>query len=549
METVFTKLSNNKDTRNVDINTIIQSMIKKLLTLPLLLWMVMACDSNENEQTSLPDDTSEELPEIPIVGFEANLEVATTLNISIPENSNIERTSVLVNEDELLSTTNKTFSFDLNPFDYPTGQNTLSLVFSDTDGNESRQSKTFEVNKLLVSIASARVFSSRQAFFSVNTLQGELIAFANVTKEVENINLYANDGFVEQPIVVTSYIINSGEFYQVDVHSISDLEPGTDLIALQRAAGITTEDTFDGSPLITPFTIDVFDLDTEEQGESLFAVGHNHIVEANSTTPGTGGFTSQLRFISNNEPIRDVVLYTSQSGTVAVDNQFNIEDYRYRLIPNPTDQSLSFTEFETASNTVTFNIPDNTENYTFRVFGFLNQTALANNEYRYVYDSNSGNTSSQIQFPVIPEYTILRNDLRISLNGGNTSFKASTLGEKDIALPNWSASLSGDVIALSGDFDKFTTSFSRSSTGGVFNWKYTTEQKENFELPFDDFELPSELLTFATANNLDLSAINSTENFRIALFDSSKEVTYAELLFHPFTYHLLDDVYELSFGL
>lgn len=528
-------------------------MLNRPLTLLLLLLLILSCDPEESESTNVTDDTAEEMdttPPVPtITGLEVDLEVTTTINITIQEASEIEEISVLVNQIEILNTKEKTFSFELNPFDYPSGENTLTIVAEDTEGNRSEESQTFEVNKLLVSIASPRVFNTQQAFFSANTLQGELVAFANVTKEVENIKLYANDGFIEQPIVVTSYVVSSGEFYQVDLNSISDLEPGSDLVILQQAAGLNTEDTFVSSPLINPFSIDVLDVNTEDEGKSLFAVGHNHIVEANNTSGNPGAFQSQLNFISNDEPIRDVVLYTSQSGTVAIHNQFNIEDYKYLIIPNPTNQSLSISEFQIASNTNTFNIPSIAEIYNFQVLGFLSESALANNEYRYLYDVNSANTNNQIQFPVIPEYNVFRNNLRISFNGGNSSLEISTLGEKDIMLPAWNASLLGETITLNGDFDKFTTSFSLNTSGGVLNWNYTAKQQESFQLPFDDFELPNELLDFAVANNLDLSSINAGANFKVTLFDSSKDMTYEELLFHPFTYHLLEDVYELSIGL
>ncbi len=521
-------------------------MHKKLFALAIVFLLVIACDTGENREVSLPDDTFEEIPDIPIVGFEANLEVATTLNISIPANSNIERTSVLVNEDELLTTTNKTFSFDLNPFDYPTGQNTLSLVFSDAEGNESRQTETFEVNKLLVSIAAPLVADSQQVYFSVNTMDGELLSFASVNRKLEIVKLYADDDFTPQPIIVTSYVLRPEAIYRATINSIANIEPGTDLVKHQEAGGIPTENTYEaGSDNV--FFVDVTNITSEILAKSLLAAAYGHIGSSFPLEQQTTGFETRLQFRSGINPtIENAFIYTSNSFLDPSGDKIGIEDYEYLFLETLPNSSISFQQFEKPTETRTINIPNTAVSYFVDTFGYLSEESFRNNKYHFIYDQKGiENINNTMQIPLIDKFEIVRNQVLLTLNDSRT-LTVSTLGLKDIAPLDWTATRSGNTVEMSGDFDKFTLTLVLDNNPDIsMRWLYTEKYQENYSMPFESFEFPEEFTSYASSQNLNISNINADSIFFVEQFDSSEPLEYEELLFNIFNYTHLGDVYIL----
>lgn len=525
-------------------------MYKKLLLIASLFLLFIGCNPEENEQSNLPEDTVEEVdttaPIPSITGLEVDLEVTTTINISIQETSTIEEISVLVNQSEILNTKEKVFSFELNPFDYPNGENTLSIVAKDSEGNQSEENQTFEVNKLLVSIAAPAVPAVSQLFFSVNTMDGDLVAFAPVTRPLEIVKLYADDDFTPQPIIVTSYEMQPEAVYKASLKSIGGIEPGTDLLKLQEAAGFKSENTIDTSPYLEGgIVLNVTDINNEKLANSLFGAGYNHSAISRNTNGQSDNYEAQIFFrFQESQSVNNAFIYPSSFFIPNDEQQISIEEYKYLFIENPSNSTYSIQDFKVA-DTEFINIPSSVTSSFLRTFGFLNNEAFKNNDYRYVYDLNIENTNNLLELPLIKEFEFLRNSLILNLND-RRRLEISTLGFKDVVLPEWTVMRSDNTINMTGEFDKFTLSFILGDNPDVsMAWDFTDKYQESFEMPFESFEFPEEFITYSSAQNLSLLDFNSRGIFYIEQFDSSEPWVYEELLFNIFTYTKLGDVYIL----
>ena len=218
-------------------------MIKKILFLTFLSLSFIACEDENSTETDIITETT--APEISLINFSSELEVLTDINFTIKSASDNVNSVLSMNGKEVLTSDKKSFSFKINPFDYPTGENTLSIVVTDAEGNQNEQSKTIELRKLLVSIAAPFTSDSQEVWLSANTLDGELLAFTKATRQYEIVKMYANDDFIEQPIVVTSYLLSPDAIYKAQLKSIASIQPGTDLVKFQEASRVRTENTYD----------------------------------------------------------------------------------------------------------------------------------------------------------------------------------------------------------------------------------------------------------------------------------------------------------------
>lgn len=526
-------------------------MIKRLLFVFSLLTILLGCADNENDDDSIiigENDSSAPIVSISSLKdeLENGLEVQTTFNITVTDESDIVNTTILVNDDEIINTELKSFSFELNPFNYPIGDNKLSFISTDKEGNKNENSQTFEVRKLLVSVAAPAFSNELEVFFSANTTNGDLVAFEKVTKSLEIIKLYADDNFNFQPIILSSYILNSEATQKAQISSIASIIPGTDLVILQEAGGISTENTVDLSPITqNDLIIDISDIESERIANSIGALGFNHLAEPKNIFEEPSGFNTQVFYNHRtSETIKNTLIYTSNIFTKQTEAQVEIDNYKYLFLENPSNSTVSFQEFKIPSRQV-INIPNTATTCFLRTFGYLDTEAFRSHDFRFIYDINIENTSNSLEIPVIEEFETLRNSLILTLND-RRRLEVSTLGLKDVSVPDWTASRSGNIINMTGEFDKFTLSFILGDNPDIsMVWSFTDKYQENYAMPFESFEFPQEFINYASAHSLNLLDFNTRGIFNVEQFDTSETLDYEDLLFSIYTYTFLGDVYIL----
>lgn len=524
-------------------------MIKKILILSFISLLFTACEDENPIETDITTETT--TPEISLINFSSELEVLTDINFTIKSASDNVNSVLSMNGKEVLTSDKKSFSFKINPFDYPTGENTLSIVVTDSEGNQTEESKTIELRKLLVSIAAPFTSDSHEVWFSANTLDGELLAFTKTTRQYEIVKMYANDDFIEQPIVVTSYILSPDAIYKAQLESIASIQPGTDLVKFQEAARVRTENTYDFKPNTSnELVLDILDIDSEKIANSLLGIGFTHFAEPRNTITGAQGYNTQLTFIHKpSQTITDAFIHTSNIFNVNTEEKIQIEDFKYLFLEQPVSSSISFQEFKAPTTTQSINIPDESQNYLFQHHGFKNQTAFENFDFRLLYNINKENDNNKIEFPVINEFSIYQNSIFITLNE-NKRLEVSTLGIKDIQIPDWNATKSGNTILMTGDYDKFTLYFWREILPDIgIIWYFTDKYQESYELPFESFVFPEEFINYASSQNLSLIDFNNNTNFYIEQFNALESNNYEETIFGEVQLSLLADVYVLKSNL
>ncbi|GMN05069.1 hypothetical protein MTsPCn5_04570 [Croceitalea sp. MTPC5] len=519
-------------------------MYRKLLLLPFLFLIINGCDSEESEQTNLPDDTVGEVdttaPIPTITGLELDLEVATTIDISIQEASDIEEILVFVNQSEILNTKEKTFSFELNPFDYPNGENTLSIIAKDSEGNQSEENQTFEVNKLLASIASPYLIDNGRVFISANKMTGELITTVEVFRDFEIVKLYADDDFTEQPIVVTSYVmLGENNLVISEIKSIASITPGTDLVKFQDNARSWTENTFRPGQDYDYFSFSVEEIESERIARSLSGgsgIGLTDFVGVSigNVMEQTNGFTGNLRGRgSSNSTLNNILIHTTNSSLGPDFEKITMNDYKYLFVNDPNGQSISYSQFRSLDKIGEIQLPNNVEPYFIEVSGYKDETAYHNQNYSSMYTSSLENVvNGAIEIPIVDDFNLIISNISFSING-YSRMSASVVGEKSIEIPNWNAQKSQESIFLTGDFDLFKLSFSKTSPSGdrLVSWEYFHEKQDEVKLNIESFEFPEIIESLAEISQYDLESIKTPDRENIELIGSTGNLKYEELLF------------------
>jgi hypothetical protein len=514
-------------------------MIKKIIFSFFALTLIISCNPEESSST---DDSTAEIdttaPVASITGLDFQLEVITTINISIQESSNIKEISVRINEDEILNTTEKVFSIVLNPFDYPSGENTLKVISADSEGNQNEQSQTFEVNKLLASIASPVLIDNGRVFISANKMNGELISTIEVFRDFEIVKLYADDNFTEQPIIITSYVmLGENNFVISEIKSIANIKLGTDLVTFQENARAFTENTYNPNLGFEFFSFEVNEIESERIARSLYGdkvVGLSDFLDisTNSVTEKTDGFTSNMQGRkSSSSNFDNILLHTTNSTLDSSFERIKMEDYKYSFVENPSNQSISFSQFLSPDEIGNIQLPNTLERIFISVNGYKDESAFHNQNFSSIYTASLENISA-VEIPIINNFNLIVSDIGFSINGFS-NMSVSIVGEKNIEIPNWNAERNQGLILMTGDFDVFKLFTSKNFQGGdrIVSWEYFHKKQDQVNLNIESFEFPEIIKSLAEANQIDLESIKIPDSENVTLIGSSGNLDYEELLF------------------
>lgn len=499
----------------------------------------IGCTNDSEQQNPSPDPPTsgqEDItpPTISITGLEeSTIEVLSLLELEITDESEEITTTISVNGEEAFSSSLKSFSFELDPFDFPIGETIIEVTSTDNAGNQNSISQTVTLARLVASIA-ADSFSpegNQLLYYSVNTLDGALVQTVQVENPFETIRLYAGNAFERQEFVITSYKVLTESFGFLS--SIANIEPGTDLVSLQEAAGIPTENDIVEPTNPREITVDITDFPDDELCNFLDGRGSDY--SASFAENSTNGTPSQVMITTRgaNANPDDVFLYNT--GFDCNNNAFSVVDeYRYLFFEDFVDSSASFSDF-TIPDFRTANLPNGVTGFNFVLLGYANQASFEANELRFLYQNNILNQQNlniqAIEIPIIPEYPIVVNSAIVFLTDGR-SVTSTSIGENTaINIPNWQALRNGDSVEVTGDFDAFNFSLSVSGANNSFiNWLYYNERREVVPIPFDSFEIPQEFLDTPIGSDLNFSSLNSNSSLSITLRGSSENPDYEQFI-------------------
>ncbi|MEP4946404.1 MAG: hypothetical protein ABJU26_02585, partial [Flavobacteriaceae bacterium] len=285
--------------------------------------LVFSCSSDSEEPNNPkppiqgePDTTA---PVIAIGGLENDVETLTTLNVTITDESNSVNTVIMVNGNEVFSTTDKTIPYELDPFDFPSGATTLTVQSTDDSENQGTESQSFELKKLLYRSTDLSGDDPSNDFvdlhIAINSEEtGELIASRKM-QTYDDAVFYAPEDFQRQEIVVTKYVLGKNDFLHLNVAtSFASLQPGIEIMTVEQAVDKLGLNTSGVGARDGQFALNIIDAPASPS----FALNTGRDYGAN------GGPTS-FELSYDMENTQNIFVYYGMFSS-------SIDDYRYTII-------------------------------------------------------------------------------------------------------------------------------------------------------------------------------------------------------------------------
>lgn len=524
---------------------------KSLLIIFLMLVFGCSSDSEEpnnpqpnpNQPTQGEPDTT--APTITIGGLESEIEVLTTLTVSITDASNTVNTVILVNDTEVFSTMDKTISYELDPFDFPSGETTITVQSTDDSDNLETESESFELKKLLFRSTDLNGDDPSNDFvdlyLAINSEKtGELIASRKM-QTYDDAVFYAPEDFQRQKIVVTKYVMGKGLFININVaSSFASLDPGIELLTVDEATnklGLNRNlGIRDGQFMINITDVPV---NTNFNTNTSFDYGAN-------------GGPFNFDFSYDIENTENVFIYSDPF------NQ-NINDYRYLILDEFVDQTVSYDNFNalTTEEIQTNLLPSDTESFFFQLRGYIDNNKYETDSYRSLYDysANTNTSGNTFNFPLINTFGVLQQRLTVTLNDGREVY-STFKGLSELQIPDLSIDRAGDLITINGTYDTHTLIQdiegpipSGFSDPILFRRFYIDDNSNTVSIPFDTLEIPEEVILDLTEKGFSISNTNVSGELSIALTKREQEVQYQDRIFYYIQRNEAGDTYRVTFPL
>nr|WP_298922948.1 hypothetical protein [uncultured Allomuricauda sp.] len=521
--------------------------------LVIFLMLVFSCSSDSEEPNnpepptqSEPDTTA---PTITIGGLDNNVEILTTLTITITDESNSVNTVILVNDNEVFSTTDKTISYELDPFDFPSGATTITVQSADDSDNLGTESESFELKKLLFRSTDLAGFDPSNEtvdiYVAINLKEsGELIT-SRLMQTFDDATFYAPEEFKREQIVVTRYVLGKGVFSTLNVaESFTSLEPGIEIMTIQEA--------------VEKLNLNRGPISRDEKFNlTISDVPVNTDVNANSPDYILNGSASSGEVFYSPENAINVFIYSVPSFT-----DVDLDSYKYFILNQFEDTSLSLNDFETVSveNRITNNLPPETLNYSFQLHGYTNMERYTKDNNHELYNAVGGENylnknTNDYSFPTISDYSVLRQRFYIDLDDGRKVF-ASVRGLSGFQVPDLSIDRTGDLIIINGTYDTHT--LIQDIEGPIpdgnsdpisFRRFYIDDNSNTVPIPFDALEIPEEIILDLTEKGFSINSTNNTGKLSIDLTKREQEVQYQDRIFYFIQRNEAGDTYRVTFPL
>ena len=304
--------------------------MRKYLIIPSFIFFFLGCSSNDESTNEIPQENDTTNPEISINGIENGdtVETITSLNVSIMDEDNQITTTILVDNQEISTNENKQFTIDIDPFDFSSGAKTLTIESTDSSGNTTTITQSFEMKKLLFINSDFQIpllFSNPEleTYISINTMEGELLDYQKIEADQET-RFYAPNMVERQNIIATMFMFYpNSQNRQPAIISYGNLLPGTKTITQNEVALRRLEYSKSNSFQLTM---------TDATETTNFKMkGQEYSLETFGAT--TGNFAAPINYDPNLNG--RMFIYSNPSGAD------NLQDYRFLFMILSTVQYLS----------------------------------------------------------------------------------------------------------------------------------------------------------------------------------------------------------------
>lgn len=481
----------------------------------LLIFFLFLVGCYKSDQDSVPvileDENDFTKPTISIAtDLDGGIEDVSQISFLISDNSDNVETTVRIDDVVVLKTNDKEFSIQIDPFDFSNGEHVISIESLDESSNKGELTERIQFRKLLFVFPDIQILSFLQSetldyYLLINMLDGKLVESRKIESNLES-RFYAPDGFERQKFTVTLFGIPKSESvlngYAV---SYSGLSPGS--VSLSSAQ--LREKSIPNIEKDAEFNLSLTDV-PEIVNIKLFGREYRN----GPFYLDSDIYTSSVSLSSNTEG--PLLLYYSE-------NKNNLDDYKYYFLNEYSNTTISFNDFVAVESTVELSPLINVDSFSFSLRGFKSEEAYENDEFNEVYSHQfEGFDLDIFQVPQFDLFDIYSQNFSADLDE-NTKFLSTSRGLGAVSVPEWNASLSGNKILTNGDYDVFQviTNFRMPTATGtfVFDWNYFRSNNPEFNIPFTDFEIPSELQAVFDNFGLNVKDLNSAETIRFSMAD------------------------------
>lgn len=508
------------------------SIMKNLFLVLFFLLLAISCEESATENEVVDNDSDTSLPNILVSGLEETIEVKSTIEINISDDSDMVSSVVFINGEEVLSTVEKSFSLEINPYDYPIGETTLIVTSTDEEGNTGQYQSKFDIKRLLVTIAAPFNPVTEKKLIFINDPNGKLLETYETTRPKEVASVYTTMETEVEFITVSiaSFSYTPDKDFGLFIDSYSEINPGTDLSIAQERNGVVTERTQDpiqGRTAFYPLIVN----DSEQIASSLLSISFEHLINVNSIEETNNGFISNVQLSTSNPNFPEAFLFTSEQMSV-VGGFGNIakEDYSFLSLTNENQLSTAPLNFQKPEEWQSIEIPGDVNYYFLSGIGFRNETAYSNNQYHYFYQTQRRNETNQIEIPMIEEFSKKKVTYIMFSNRQNRVLRGYTPIDNVITWPDWHVNVNNDQINFIGNFNLIVLYRSISNDSSRIQWDFRITPKNMFKLPYETFELPEDVLGYLNFHGLEVKNPDNSDIFRVKL--TAKDLPYTDIIFN-----------------
>lgn len=448
------------------------------------------------------------------------IEVLTPIDIKISDNLETVNTTISINGNNVFTTTQNQFSYDIDPFEFPNGTTELIITVKDEDGNETIESFQFISNRLLFQGDGGYSSDTVDSYLAINLeISGELISFRKLI-DYEDLAFYANDEFEKQNLIITNYTVsvNDGSVF---AYAYSNVQPGTILKSGDEVLNLLGLER-NWVNKNSEFNIEIQDATSYSLFSTLgfeysFGQSNNNIFN--------------IRY--DNESANDVFLYHH-----TYDNLNLLDDYRYLYTESFEDQTMNFEDLTklTPENVATITFSEDVESFNFTIFGFSDDYAYKEFRMRLLYGfiGSTEENGFVLNYPIINEYQYNQKSLSYSLHDKSVRLERKELN--DLNIPNWKVVKNESTVKITGDYDfselNYIVDYSNTDNRTALVFRYQSLFKESIIIPFDKLEIPLEIVNSLSDIGVDLKTANSNSQLSIALTQFENKIDYPNGVFY-----------------
>lgn len=466
----------------------------------LLFCTLISCDDESTEEI-----IEQEITTKPVISISKNLsyiEIETNFIVSIESEFNV-RTVLYIDDQELITSLEKSFEYSIDPFLFNIGNHILKVKSTDSQNQEAIFNVTIEIKKLLFE---DQTFYQKEnplqglRYISIHNQSGTLIDIKQIEGSKDG-KFYADNNFIKEDLIVTRYELPTllDGFYQF--LSFIDVKPSTI---------INTDHNF-GSPYFFPKT-ETFNFTSEITPE---LVANNF----NSTIVSRDNSDYDLLY-SLNQPKKFLI-------TTSSENSNTLDDFKYFFIEDLDKTEFILSDFKFPTYIDELEIPVSSS-FRLNLYGFIDSNDFQNNKFYEAFVSRTVNNNI-IAIPIIEEFEI--NQARLAYSVNDTSiFINQDITNKKIESPIVDILQNDNTVHISGEYDFLGLNLilTTSDLSKTVSWSIISTKKDNIDILQKTIEIPEKInqKLLNVGINLNFDDTSDQSNFLTCTIYKNYDFTY-----------------------